>query len=181
MIVAKEKRKNNIAEYILYMWYVEDLLRTCKLEFATVREHIISGYKADPATIEEISEWYQEMIHLMIQEKITVSGHMQFLNNLIHDLNKLHLQLLDSKDNQYLKLYDIAKSNIELFRIKSDNSSGNDVEVCLNALHSYLLIKISKKEISAETVESMKTFSNLLSFLSAYFKKLEEGRSQIIK
>ena len=26
MIIAKEKRENNIAEYLLYMWQVEDLL-----------------------------------------------------------------------------------------------------------------------------------------------------------
>ena len=27
MLIAREKRKSNVAEYILYMWQVEDLLR----------------------------------------------------------------------------------------------------------------------------------------------------------
>lgn len=30
MLIAREKRKSNVAEYILYMWQVEDMLRRCR-------------------------------------------------------------------------------------------------------------------------------------------------------
>ncbi len=36
MIIAQQKRKENIAEYLLYLWQVEDLLRACKLDIDTV-------------------------------------------------------------------------------------------------------------------------------------------------
>lgn len=29
MITASQKRKENIAEYLLYMWQIEDLIRAC--------------------------------------------------------------------------------------------------------------------------------------------------------
>ena len=32
MIIAEQKRKENIAEYLLYMYQVEDLIRTTDLE-----------------------------------------------------------------------------------------------------------------------------------------------------
>ena len=38
MIIAKEKRENNIAEYLLYMWQVEDIIRACKYDIALIKE-----------------------------------------------------------------------------------------------------------------------------------------------
>ncbi|MDE7144362.1 MAG: DUF4924 family protein, partial [Muribaculaceae bacterium] len=32
MIIASEKRKNNIAEYLLYMWQIEDIIRANNLD-----------------------------------------------------------------------------------------------------------------------------------------------------
>jgi Domain of unknown function (DUF4924) len=177
MIVAKEKRKNNIAEYILYMWHIEDLLRACNLEFSVVKQKIISGYKTDATTLAEISDWYQDLIHTMINEEIAVKGHFQFLIKLIDDLNNLHLELIaDNINENYLKFYNAAKPNIELFRSRSDSHSDNDIKICLNALYSLLLLKISKKEISTGTMESINTFSSMLSLLSMYYKKMEEGK-----
>jgi hypothetical protein len=177
MIVAREKRKNNIAEYILYMWHIEDLLRACNFEFKVVQQKLISGYKTNSSTLAEISDWYQDLIHTMISEEITVRGHFQFLIKSIDELNKLHLQLIADKSNEnYIKTYNAAKPNIELFRSRSDNHSDNDVKICLNGLYSLLLLKLSKKEISTETMESMNTFSSMLSLLSMYYKKMEEGK-----
>ena len=175
MIVAREKRKNNIAEYILYIWNIEDLIRACNIEYSIVQQKLIAGYKADAATIREISDWYLDLIHTMIREKITVTGHFQFINKLIDVLNKLHLKLLlkPDKNQNYLKYYNAAKPNIELFRAKSESQSNNDIEICLNALYSLLLLKLSKKEISTVTMESMNSFSNFLSLLSANYKQLE--------
>ena len=35
MIVAKQKRKEKIAEYLLYMWQVEDLIRANQFDIDT--------------------------------------------------------------------------------------------------------------------------------------------------
>ncbi len=163
------------------MWHIEDLIRACNFEYTIVQQKLISGYKADATLIREISDWYQDLIHAMIREKITASGHFQFIYKLIDELNNLHLNLLKNtvKNQNYLKYYNAAKPNIELFRTKSDNQSNNDIEICLNALYSLLLLKLSKKEISQDTLESMNSFSNLLSLLSASYKKQEENSQEI--
>ena len=41
MIIARQKRKENIAEYLLYMWQVEDLIRANKFDI-----HTLTGWHA---------------------------------------------------------------------------------------------------------------------------------------
>ena len=50
MFIAREKKKDNIAEYILYMWQVEDLLRALGLNMEQVDKHIVAGFGADEQT-----------------------------------------------------------------------------------------------------------------------------------
>ena len=42
MIVAKQKRKENIAEYLLYMWQVEDLIRANQFDIDSIRRNVIA-------------------------------------------------------------------------------------------------------------------------------------------
>ncbi|WP_347164130.1 DUF4924 family protein, partial [Parabacteroides merdae] len=37
MIIARRKRKENIAEYLLYMWQVEDLIRANNFDMDSIR------------------------------------------------------------------------------------------------------------------------------------------------
>ena len=50
MLIAQQKRKENIAEYLLYLWQVEDLLRACHLDIDTVDKVVISRYDVDSNT-----------------------------------------------------------------------------------------------------------------------------------
>lgn len=162
------------------MWHIEDLLRTCKLDYDIVRQKIIAGYKTDSATNHEISEWYKSLIQMMLNEGITISGHLQMLINTINLMNEIHVKLTESnKEHDYRKLYVAAKPNIELFRVKSKSHFSNDIEICLNALYSLLLMRLSKKEISAVTMESMDSFSKLLAVLSAKYNDWEKGKLEI--
>lgn len=42
MIIASQKRKENIAEYLLYMWQIEDIIRAYKLDIDTIDEQDLS-------------------------------------------------------------------------------------------------------------------------------------------
>jgi hypothetical protein len=180
MLIAKEKRKTNIAEYILYMWQIEDLIRACSFDFELIRKNITSGYKADAVTLSEIEEWYKSLILMMQNESIFKTGHLQIVTKSVNELNEVHLKLLGSdNDPEYNRFYFAAKPNIELFRTKSGNTAGNEIEVCMQALYSLLLMKLTKKEISVDTMESMRSFSQLLALLSVKFKEWDEGRNAI--
>ena len=38
MIIASQKKKENIAEYLLYMWQIEDLIRVYKLDIDAIQK-----------------------------------------------------------------------------------------------------------------------------------------------
>ena len=44
MITASAKKRENIAEYLLYMWQIEDLIRANKLDIDKIRQNIIDKY-----------------------------------------------------------------------------------------------------------------------------------------
>ena len=45
MYIASAKRKENIAEYLLYMWQIEDIIRAYGLDIEKIKESVI-----DPQT-----------------------------------------------------------------------------------------------------------------------------------
>jgi hypothetical protein len=63
-----------------------------------------------------------------------------------------------------------------LTELKQKNKSAdNEVQVAIDGVYGYLLLKIQKKEITAETKDAVKRMSNWLSELSKLFKDYEAG------
>jgi hypothetical protein len=177
MLIAQEKYKTNIAEYILYMFRVEDTIRACNFEMELIEERIISQFQVSEKVRQEIRDWYANLILMMHQENLRKSGHLSMLTKLIDDLNKLHLKLIQqTKDPQYLEQYYWAVPNIKEFEKKLEKQPANEIESCLIALYALLLLKLTKKVISKETLEAMQTFSNMLAVLSEWYVKLPEGK-----
>ena len=96
MIIARQKRKENIAEYVLYMFQVEDMMRACHCDFEIVKQQIISKYTQSPGTIKDIEYWYENIILLMKNEGVEQKGHLREVLNIIDDMHDLHLRLLRS-------------------------------------------------------------------------------------
>ncbi|GAB7088428.1 DUF4924 family protein [Marinifilum fragile] len=178
MIIAQEKRKTNLAEYILYMWQVEDILRAYKFDIEAVDKNIISQFKQDDEKHQEIKAWYENLIEMMKIEKVEERGHLQILKNNVNELFDFHLHLLNNKkDAAYISLFEKAAGNIAEFRQKSQaKEENNDIEVCLTALYGILMLKLQQKEISKETIAAVTTFSQLISDLTAKYKAFEEEK-----
>ncbi len=180
MIIAQEKRKTNIAEFILYMWQVEDLIRSSMFNFSHIDKIVISKFSLPDETLNEIRTWYTNLITLMIDENIQERGHMSFLTNLIRELNDLHLRLLHSADEKkYQQIYQKASENIKSFKQKSPETYYSEIEVCLTGLYGYLMLRLQQSQISAETKTAMTSFSNLLAALSTRFREIEEGLKEL--
>jgi hypothetical protein len=180
MIIAQEKRKTNIAEFILYMWQVEDLIRASQFDLARVDQIVISKFDLPGEKLDEIRTWYSNLITLMAEEKIVEKGHMSFLNKLIRELNDLHLRLLQAPgEKKYQELYQVAHPNIKSFMEKSPDTFFSEIEACLTGLYGYLMLRLQKSEISSETREAMISFSNLLAALSTRFREIEEGSMEL--
>ena len=180
MLIAQEKRKNNIAEYILYMWQVEDIIRAGKFDVNVIRTSIIDQYDQPPDIKHEISEWYVGLIEMMKNEQIEKKGHLQFVKSRIADLEDLHKRLIAKPDEaQYHEQYHWTKPNIDAFRKKVGDNQMPEIELCLTGLYAILLMRMQKREISAETNEAIISFSKLLALISQKYKLLEEGKFEL--
>ena len=176
MIIAKEKRKENIIEYLLYMWQVEDTIRACKFDMNLLEEKIISQFTKNENLRQEIRDWYANLIVMMHEEKIKESGHLEMLDAIVGDMNKLHKKLIKNKqDPKYLEQYAWAFPNILEIEKKLGRKPVSEIDTCLTALYALLLMRLKKKKITRETLEAMQTFSNLLALLSDWYKRIKAG------
>jgi hypothetical protein len=175
MLVAQQKRKENIAEYILYLYQIEDLIRAFQFNISSIETNLVSQYQAEEKTKKEITEWYKNLVVMMEKERIQVKGHLQFLTNLTNDLNELHLKLMEPGiDKVYNGKFQTISGLITELSMKG-NSVKNDVQTSLDAVYGFLLLKMQKKEITEETTEAIKRISNWLANLSGLFKDFESG------
>lgn len=175
MIVAQEKRKTNIAEYIIYMWQIEDMIRALKLDMDRVEEVLINQYNVDEKQKAEIKLWYQNLLLMMQKEQKQLSGHLQFLTNLTDELNRFHLTLIEKNiDQEYSRLYSGIQPDLEIIRQKS-GLDHHDIELSLNTLYLILMLKVKNKEISEGTQSAVWKFGNFLGNLSILFKAWEAG------
>ncbi|WP_372751131.1 DUF4924 family protein [Labilibaculum sp.] len=178
MIIAQDKKKTNLAEYILYMWQVEDIIRAYQFNIDKIEENIIKQFNQTEAVQKEIKDWYENLIEMMKIEKIEEKGHLQIIKNNVNELFDYHVFLLSKgKDSEYNSQYQKALGNILEFRKKSNaDQETNDVEVCLTALYGILMLKLQGKEISKDTLAAVSTFSQLISELTAKYKAFEEEK-----
>jgi len=175
MIVALEKRKTNIAEYLIYMWQVEDLIRALNFDMEKIDKTLVANYEASEDQKSEISQWYRNLLVMMQKEQKQQSGHLQFISNLTDDLNRFHLALIQNEsDAEYSKLYIDIKGDIELVRSKSGQNH-HDIEVALNTLYLILMLKMKKQDISEGTQQVVWKFGNFMGHLSKLFRLYESG------
>lgn len=175
MIISKEKRKTNIAEYILYLWQVEDMIRALGLDMEKIESKLVASYEVDEPTKKEITEWYRNLVLMMEKEQKQKSGHLQFLVNLTDDLNRFHLALLQQQvDKDYIAAYSEIRTDIELVRQKSKRDD-SDIEVALNTLYLILMLKMKNQDISEGTQKAVWKFGNFMGQLSRLYKVYESG------
>lgn len=180
MIIAREKKATNIAEYLIYMFQIEDMLRASKFNFDIIEQNIISQFKVNSSEKKEIRNWYKGLIEMMKNENIEINGHLQFVINTLKELDEFHTILLyKKKDKQYIELYNIASGNITELKQRMHSEQISDIETCINGLYSLLLLRLQKKEVSKETLSSFSTFSNLMAYLAFQYKKMETGELEI--
>ena len=173
MITASEKKRENIAEYLLYMWQIEDMIRAYGLDLDKIKEGIIDRYQGlDDRKKKEMTEWYESLIDMMRREDVVKSGHIQLNKNVIIALDDLHRRLLaDSRFADYAAEYYRTLPLIVEIRAKAGENKADEIESCFNALFGILMLRLKGEEISPETQQAVKQISRFLATLSKYYKK----------
>ena len=178
MKTAQQLRKENIAEYLLYMWQMEDLLRACHCDMEVVKNQILSGFPEADRKQEE--QWLQELCDMMHLEAVTERGHLQINKNVMQELTELHNVLLATpKFAYYSAAYYNALPFIVELRAKAGEEAVPEIETCFQALYGELMLKLKKQPVSEGTQEAMQTIKRFIAMLAAYYADEKEGKLKI--
>ena len=177
MYIAQQLRKENIAEYLLYMWQVEDTIRAFDCSLSRLRREYIARFDYTDEQKEEEADWLGHLIRMMNQEGCRERGHLQINKVTLQQLEELHAQLLASPRFPFYNsaYYKVLPFIVEL-RNRGADKEENEIETCLNALYGVMMLRLQKKEITPNTQHAVKEITTLVGMLSDYYKKdKEEG------
>ena len=152
-----KNKRENIAEYILWIWQLEDYLRAFP-NAATDNENP----SPDMRFLAELSE-------MMHREGVTEKGHVQLARNAMAELEELHRRLLD-EDASYRAAMIRLTPALNILKSKTDNPLMSDLEAGLTLLYQVLLLRLQHKEITPATAETQTQVTRLLQFLSKIYQ-----------
>lgn len=178
MKIAESLKETNIAEYLIYMWQIEDIIRANGCNLLRVEENIISRFPEEERPA--LKEWYGNLITMMYEEDVREKGHLQINRNVLQNLTELHNTLLASPQFPfYSAAYFKALPFIVELRSKNGKKEEPELETCFEALYGVMLLRLQKKEISPETAKAIEAISNFLSMLANYYDKEKRGELKL--
>lgn len=171
MFIAKKIREKSIAEYLLYMWQMEDLIRAFGCSLTRVRNEYIDRFDYTEEQKNEEEDWFGDLIRMMNQEGKRQGGHLAINEVLLQDLGEFHVQLLQSSRYPFYsaEYYRVLPFIVELRRKGGDQVG--EIETCLNALYGVMMLRMQHKAVSPETEHAIKEITTFLGMLSDYHLK----------
>ena len=150
-------KKDNIAEYILQTWQMEDLVR---------------AFQNDEAL--EQNAYLRDLKDMMRAEGVLERGHVQLAQIAVSEMDELHSRLYDEEATYRAAWLQLLPS-INILKAKTDDPTQSDMQMCLTFLYEIMLLRLQKKPISSETTAVQESVSRLLSVLAATYKDLAEN------
>ena len=153
-----KSKKENIAEYILWLWQMEDYLR------------------AFPEQAEATQELH-ELNEMMHREGLMEGGHLQLAQNALAELEDLNDQLLDEEATYRAAIIRLQPS-LNLLKAKTDRPTMSDIEACFVLLYQIMMLRLQKREISPETADVQQRATQLLQYLSKTYINVQSDNVQ---
>lgn len=182
MNIAQSRRRENIAEYILYLWQLEDLLRALQFSPEAIWATLVAKREAEPEQQQAIFLWYMELCNLLREEGKEEQGHLNHTLHLIADLQNLHLQLMRLPEGEeYRRRY--AKLLPELPRLRTlfSKYEAGDVELCFRALYAVMLYRIKGQGENRAIGDVVELVSPVIAELARLFHAAERGELDLFK
>lgn len=141
---------DNIAEYILYLWQMEDVIRAC------------------PEMVQSNPE-LAEIEAMMRSEGVLEKGHIQLAVNALSEMEDLHAELYETEAPYHSALLKLQPS-LNLLKAKTFTPTMSDIEMMFVFLHGIMMLHLQHKEISADTQALQQQITSVLSFLSRIYR-----------
>ena len=175
MFIAQELRKKSIAEYLLYMWQIEDIIRAYGCSLSRIRREYIDRFDYDDEQKEEMTDWYGNLVRMMNSEGKRQGGHLQINQVTLQQLEELNAQLLNSSKYPFYnaEYFKVLPFIVEL-RNRGSNKDENEIQTCFNALYGTMMLRLQKKDISPETQHAIQEITTFVGMLADYYHQDKE-------
>ncbi len=183
MDIAQSKRRENIAEYILYLWQVEDLLRALQFSPEAIYSQLIAPRTdLDNEQRQTFLMWYMDIANLLREESKEERGHLEHTLHLVADLHNLHLQLMKLPVGaQYRKYYTALQPSLPQLREAMGNPSISDTELSFRALYATMLYRIKGDTDRSAVGDTIEFISPVIACLAQMFGRVERGEVDLFK
>lgn len=148
-------KKDNLAEYILHLWQMEDVVRAFHEDEVLQQNTFLS-----------------DLCAMMRAEGVLDSGHTRIAENALSEAEEIHWQLL--QDASYRAAVMQLQPSLALLKSKTPHPEISDIEMMFIFLYDIMLLRLQKREISNDTLRLQKQVSQLLAHLSRAYKQMRE-------
>jgi hypothetical protein len=174
--IAAQKKRENIAEYLIFMWQMEDLLRGVDFDVEKLNDTILAAIEDEDQRADS-KRWFQKLAAEMRSDKAEVSGHHRETYELLSELHLLQNTMLTViNDERFRTAYFAAKPLVDEFRLKADKIPKGDVETALTATYGFLTLRLAGKKISEETRAAVRVIAEYLAQLASAYRDLHAGK-----
>jgi len=161
MILADSKKKAHIVEYILFLWQIEDLIRAAQFNPEVLERWAEDTANSEGSDPEREKEWIIGLATDMRSQGKIESGHIASVSETMVELAHLHEILLGPlNDKRYSESFETAVPLLKEISAKQPGPEGHPVEQLLVALYGFLILRLQKQSISAETESGFVAFRN---------------------
>lgn len=183
MDIAQAKRKENIAEYILYLWQLEDLLRALQFSPEAIYSQLVAPREVDEEQKHIYLLWYMDIVNLLRKEDKEESGHLEHTLHLIADMHNLHLQLMHNPIGEhYRSTFARLLPQLPQLRTMIKKEDISDTEICFRALYAAMLYRIKGDAKRAEAIkDTIELVSPVVAELADMYRKVEQGEIDLFK
>ena len=181
MDIAQAKRRENVAEYILYLWQLEDLLRALQFSPEAVFSQLVALRNLGEEQQLVYLQWYMELADLLRQEGKEEQGHLDHTLHLIADLHNLHLQLQQLPAGRRYRAA-FARLAPELPRLRAVlGKETSDTELCFRALYAAMLYRIKGEGDKSAVGDVVELISPVVAELADLYGKVERGEIDLFR
>ena len=180
MKIARHLKDTNIAEYLLYMWQLEDTLRAYGCDADRLRQEYVARFELTDDERRAEEQWLADLCSMMREEGKVEQGHLQMNIGTLSLLTDLHLQLLQSSKHPfYAAAYYKALPFIVELRARSGRTDLPELENCFEALYGVMLLRLQHKAVTPQTQEAVTHISHMLALLADAWRKERTGELEL--
>ncbi len=185
MDIAKNLRRENIAEYILYLWQLEDLLRA--LQFspeAIYTKFVAPRTDLSPEEQHALLSWYVELGELLEGEGKRTIGHLDHTMHLIKDLNDLHLRLQELPLGARYRTLCVSLDEVmpDLRSVAGEGAAEmSHTELCFRALYGAMLYRIKGEQGRGAVEDTLAYVSPAMAELAKVYGQVERGEVDLFR